>query len=78
VLAAGALYPIMYLRQNFEVSLLEALRINASDFGDLNFTLGVVFAVSYIPREVLHRWDGRGRGAIFLWQGATTEGIGNT
>jgi sugar phosphate permease len=53
VLAAGALYPIMYLRQNFEVSLLEAMRISASDLGELNFTLGIVFAVAYIPSGIL-------------------------
>jgi sugar phosphate permease len=53
VLAAGALYPIMYLRQNFEISLIEALGITASDLGDLNFILGVVFAVSYIPSGIL-------------------------
>ena len=28
--------------------------------------------------ETLHRLHGRGRGGFFLWQGATTEGIGNT
>jgi sugar phosphate permease len=53
VLAAGALYPIMYLRQNFEISLIEALGITASDLGDLNFILGVVFALSYIPSGIL-------------------------
>jgi hypothetical protein len=53
VLAAGALFPIMYLRQNFEVSLIEALGITASDLGDLNFILGAVVAVSYIPSGIL-------------------------
>ncbi len=49
VLAAGALYPLMYLRQNFEISVLEALRITASDLGELYALLGFVFAVAYIP-----------------------------
>lgn len=49
VLAAGALYPLMYLRQNFEISLLEALRITASDLGELYALLGFVFSVAYIP-----------------------------
>jgi sugar phosphate permease len=53
VLAAGALFPIMYLRQNFEVSLIEALGITASDLGNLNFILGAVVAVSYIPSGIL-------------------------
>lgn len=49
VLAAGTLYPLMYLRQNFEISVLEALGITASDLGELYSLLGFVFAVSYIP-----------------------------
>jgi sugar phosphate permease len=49
VLAAGTLYPLMYLRQNFEISVLEALRITASDLGELYSLLGFVFAVAYIP-----------------------------
>jgi sugar phosphate permease len=39
----------MYLRQNFEISVLEAFRITASDLGELYSLLGFVFAVSYIP-----------------------------
>ena len=49
MLAAGALYPLMYLRQNFEISVLEALRIDASELGELYALLGFVFAVAYIP-----------------------------
>jgi len=48
-LAAGTLYPIMYLRQNFEISVLEALRITSSELGELYSLLGFVFAVAYIP-----------------------------
>lgn len=49
MLAAGVLYPLMYLRQNFEISVLEALRITASDLGELYALLGFVFSVAYIP-----------------------------
>lgn len=49
VLAAGALYPLMYLRQNFEISVLEAFRISSSDLGELYSLLGFVFSVAYIP-----------------------------
>jgi sugar phosphate permease len=49
VLAAGALYPLMYLRQNFEISVLQALDITASDLGELYSLLGLVFSVTYIP-----------------------------
>jgi sugar phosphate permease len=49
VLAAGALYPLMYLRQNFEISVLQALDITASDLGELYSLLGLVFSLAYIP-----------------------------
>jgi sugar phosphate permease len=49
VLAAGVLYPLMYLRQNFEISVLEALRIDATALGELYALLGFVFSVAYIP-----------------------------
>ncbi|MGQ0428462.1 MAG: MFS transporter [Gammaproteobacteria bacterium] len=49
VLAAGALYPLMYLRQNFEISVLQALQITASELGELYSLLGFVFSVAYIP-----------------------------
>lgn len=49
VLAAGALYPLMYLRQNFEISILEAFRITTTDLGELYSLLGIVFSVTYLP-----------------------------
>jgi len=49
VLGAGALYPLMYLRQNFEISVLEALRITPTDLGELYSLLGLVFSLTYIP-----------------------------
>lgn len=49
MLAAGALYPLMYLRQNFEISVLEALRITPTDLGELYSILGLVFSLTYIP-----------------------------
>lgn len=49
VLAAGALYPLMYLRQNFEISILEAFRISTTDLGELYSLLGIVFSVTYLP-----------------------------
>ena len=49
VLAAGAIYPLIYLRQNFEISILEAYNITKSDLGEFYATLGVIFVVTYIP-----------------------------
>jgi sugar phosphate permease len=49
VLGAGALYPLMYLRQNFEISVLEAFQITSTDLGELYSVLGLVFSLTYIP-----------------------------
>ncbi|MBT8100182.1 MAG: MFS transporter, partial [Gammaproteobacteria bacterium] len=49
VLAAGAIYPLVYLRQNFEVTILEAYNISKGDLGQFYATLGVIFVVTYIP-----------------------------
>lgn len=49
VLGAGVMYPLMYLRQNFELSILEAFHITASDLGELYSLLGMVFTLAYVP-----------------------------
>jgi sugar phosphate permease len=49
VVAAGVLYPLMYLRQNFEISILEAFHITTTDLGELYSLLGIVFSVTYLP-----------------------------
>lgn len=49
LLAAGAIFPLMYLRQNFEITILEAYQITASDLGNYYSMLGVMFFVCYVP-----------------------------
>ncbi len=49
LLAAGAIYPLLYLRQNFETSILEAFQITPSDLGDYYSMLGVMYMVCYLP-----------------------------
>jgi MFS family permease len=49
LLAAGAIYPLLYLRQNFEHTLLLSFNITAEDLGDFNSILGVIYVVTYIP-----------------------------
>jgi sugar phosphate permease len=49
LLAAGAIYPLLYLRQNFETTILQSFRISSSDLGVFYSMLGVVYAVSYLP-----------------------------
>ena len=48
-LAAGSIYPMLYLRQNFEVPLLEALEITLSELNTAASWLGLVFMLSYAP-----------------------------
>jgi sugar phosphate permease len=49
VLASGAIYPLLYLRQNFEVSMLEAFAISNTQLGQCYSVLGVLFFLSYLP-----------------------------
>ena len=49
VLAGGAIYPLIYLRQNFEVSILESFGISISQLGQCYAMLGVIFVVTYLP-----------------------------
>ena len=49
VVAAGAIYPLLYLRQNFELSILEALSITQTQLRYCSSMLGVIFMVTYIP-----------------------------
>ena len=48
-LAGGAIYPLIYLRQNFEVSILESFGISAGELGRCYAMLGVIFVVTYLP-----------------------------
>lgn len=49
VIAAGAIYPLIYLRQNFEVTILESFQISAAQLGQCYAMLGVIFVVTYVP-----------------------------
>lgn len=48
-LAGGAVYPLIYLRQNFEVSILESFGITITELGQCYAMLGVIFMVTYLP-----------------------------
>ena len=49
VIVAGAIYPLIYLRQNFEVSILESFGITIAQLGQCYSMLGVIFVVTYLP-----------------------------
>ncbi|NCF74435.1 MAG: MFS transporter [Gammaproteobacteria bacterium] len=61
ILAAGAIYPLVYLRQNFEVSILESFGITNTELGQCYAMLGIIFVVTYLPSgwladKVMPRW----------------------
>ena len=49
VVLAGNIYPLIYLRQNFEVSILESFGISATQLGQAYAMLGVLYMVTYLP-----------------------------
>ena len=49
VIVAGAIYPLIYLRQNFEVTILESFGMTAAQLGQSYAMLGVLFVITYIP-----------------------------
>jgi MFS family permease len=49
VIAAGAIYPVLYLRQNYQTTMIEVLAINNEQLGYLYSILGTAFLISYLP-----------------------------
>ncbi|MDU9416332.1 MFS transporter [Pseudomonas sp. zfem005] len=49
VLAAGAIYPVLYLRQVYQSTMLEVFVISNTELGYLYSMLGTLFLVSYLP-----------------------------
>ncbi|MBT4519528.1 MAG: MFS transporter [Halieaceae bacterium] len=53
IAAAGAIYPLLYLRQNFEVSILESFGISLTQLSQCYAMLGVIFVLTYVPSGYL-------------------------
>ncbi|HAJ29132.1 MAG TPA: MFS transporter, partial [Gammaproteobacteria bacterium] len=49
IIAGGAVYPLVYLRQNFEITLLEAFGISGVELRDIFSLLGLIFVLTYVP-----------------------------
>jgi sugar phosphate permease len=49
VIAAGAIYPILYLRQVYQPTMLEVFRISEEQLGYLYSALGTLFLICYLP-----------------------------
>ena len=50
VIAAGAIYPLLYLRQNFELSILESFNITQTQLRYCSSMLGLIFVITYVPK----------------------------
>lgn len=49
ILAAGSIYPLVYLRQNFETTILAVFHMTNAELANLYSILGIIFVVGYIP-----------------------------
>ena len=49
IMAGGAIYPLLYLRQNFELTLLSTFGMTLSELSVAYSILGTSFIVSYVP-----------------------------
>ncbi|AUS94978.1 MFS transporter [Clostridium thermosuccinogenes] len=53
VLAAGAIYPIMYLKTNYQETILEVFNITLPQLNTIYSFLGIVWVVGYLPSGLL-------------------------
>ena len=49
ILAAGSIYPLVYLRQNFESTILTVFNMTNTELANLYSLLGIIFVIGYIP-----------------------------
>ena len=49
VLIAGNIYPIIYLRQSYEVSIIETFGISITQLNDYYAWLGGIYLITYLP-----------------------------
>lgn len=49
ILAGGVIYPLVYLRQNFESTILTVFDMSQAELAQIYSILGIMFVVGYIP-----------------------------
>lgn len=49
LLAAGTIYPMLYLRQNYELTILDAFRISKNELENSYAMLGLIYVLCYGP-----------------------------
>lgn len=53
ILAAGAVFPLVYLKAQYQETILEVFQMNIADLNNIYSILGMVFIVGYFPSGVL-------------------------
>ncbi|WP_281231936.1 MFS transporter [Flavobacterium gelatinilyticum] len=53
VLAAGAIYPLIYLRTNYQETILSVFKIGLDDLNIIYTVLGFIFILGYFPSGIL-------------------------
>ncbi len=53
VLAAGAIYPVIYLRQQYQETMLAVFDMSLSQLNMLYSVLGIAFFIGYVPSGIL-------------------------
>ena len=85
VIVAGNIYPLIYLRQNFQVSIEESFGISSAQLGQNYAVLGVLYMVSYLPSgwladrvspRILMSFSLASAGALGVWF-STMPGFGS-
>jgi len=49
LLAAGAIYPLLYLRENFEITILSSVNMGITELSQCYSLMGLTFFFSYLP-----------------------------
>lgn len=53
VLAAGSIYPLIYLKSNYQVTILEVFNMTPQQLNSMYTVLGWVFVFGYVPSGIL-------------------------
>lgn len=53
IFAAGVIYPVIYLRTNYQVTLLEVFNLSQAQLNNFYSMLGLAYVIGYIPSGVL-------------------------
>ncbi len=53
ILAAGAIYPVIYLRTNYQVTILEVYNLTQPQLNNFYSMLGLAYIIGYIPSGLI-------------------------